>query len=607
MRIGGDFYHQNNGYYPYNFDCSGSHTVILNGTSEQRVTFSSSNSHFNTLVLTQDLTNYVFSPDKCWNTLVEASASLPDVEVTSVTLSARTLTLTVGKTTMLTASVLPKNATDQTLVWSSSDESVATVDQNGKVTAIGSGTATIRAEAANGLYRTCIVTAQEVFSGILTVGTVNALPGEEITIPVTVWDNPGFAAIRMTLTYDKTLLTLKKLNPSEKLSAENFSFEDHAGSCTILWYDTENMDSDGILFYMVFQVADDVALGSETSIELQSKYGDICMADHTNVSFSTERGSLLIKDVLKGDIYEDGEIDVHDILLLQRYLTGLETLSGRQIAAADMTGDGNVDMKDIVKLAQTLLGNVQLMSLDTIESILATDENLIVHVENATFGEDDYVDVPVEFSGCSGMAAFRLRVNYDTSLLELVSIDAVSDLVRDNLCNNLSDLERENTWITWYSANDQVINGTVFTLRFKLLSDEFNGILPVSLESRDNDTCTAMLTELPMETEHGIIHTASYSGDIQVVDVNVMQDGSMGKITGKVICNQSISETDALLIAAFYDEDGKMLSTWTETIKPQNEELFTIEGNMSAYSEVKLFILSDGSWIPLCPTVISAE
>lgn len=53
--------------------------------------------------------------------------------------------LTVGSTHKIKAAVLPDTATDQTLTWTSSDESVATVDENGKVTAKSVGSAVITA------------------------------------------------------------------------------------------------------------------------------------------------------------------------------------------------------------------------------------------------------------------------------------------------------------------------------------------------------------------------------------------------------------------------------------------------------------------------------
>ena len=71
------------------------------------------------------------------------------VPVTSVVLNKTRLNLTVGSVDTLTATVNPSDATDKTVSWSSTDLSVATVDQNGKVTALKGGTATIRASAGD--------------------------------------------------------------------------------------------------------------------------------------------------------------------------------------------------------------------------------------------------------------------------------------------------------------------------------------------------------------------------------------------------------------------------------------------------------------------------
>jgi uncharacterized protein YjdB len=53
--------------------------------------------------------------------------------------------LTVGNSVTVTATVTPDNATNTTINWTSSDEKVATVDSNGKVTAVAAGNATIKA------------------------------------------------------------------------------------------------------------------------------------------------------------------------------------------------------------------------------------------------------------------------------------------------------------------------------------------------------------------------------------------------------------------------------------------------------------------------------
>ena len=78
------------------------------------------------------------------------------VPVASVTLSKPSLTLMEGESETLTATVSPDNATDKTVSWSSSNPSVATVEE-GKVTAMKEGEATITAEAG-GKTATCNVT-----------------------------------------------------------------------------------------------------------------------------------------------------------------------------------------------------------------------------------------------------------------------------------------------------------------------------------------------------------------------------------------------------------------------------------------------------------------
>ena len=81
----------------------------------------------------------------------EVTISAKKVNVESVTLSETTLDKKVGADAVtLKATVAPDDATDPTVTWKSSDVSVATVDENGKVTFVGGGTATITATATNG-------------------------------------------------------------------------------------------------------------------------------------------------------------------------------------------------------------------------------------------------------------------------------------------------------------------------------------------------------------------------------------------------------------------------------------------------------------------------
>ena len=81
------------------------------------------------------------------------------VLVTGISLNNSNLSLYTGKTATLTATVTPENATNKAVTWKSSDDTIATVDNNGKVTAVKEGTATITVTTEDGnKTATCTVT-----------------------------------------------------------------------------------------------------------------------------------------------------------------------------------------------------------------------------------------------------------------------------------------------------------------------------------------------------------------------------------------------------------------------------------------------------------------
>ena len=83
------------------------------------------------------------------------------VAATGVTISETSLSLVVGNTTKLSATVNPTDATNSSVSWSSSDKSVATVDSNGNITAVAAGEAKITVKSSDGGYTaSCTVTVK---------------------------------------------------------------------------------------------------------------------------------------------------------------------------------------------------------------------------------------------------------------------------------------------------------------------------------------------------------------------------------------------------------------------------------------------------------------
>lgn len=95
-----------------------------------------------------------------------------NVSVDGIELNISEITINRGEPQQLTATVLPENATNKNVTWSSSDESIATVDENGLVTVLAHGTATIT-----------VTTEDGGFTDICNISAV--VPVESITLDKT--------------------------------------------------------------------------------------------------------------------------------------------------------------------------------------------------------------------------------------------------------------------------------------------------------------------------------------------------------------------------------------------------------------------------------------
>ena len=102
---------------------------------------------------------------------VTVSKPVSTIAVTGVSLNKTSLSLTVGESQSLSATVSPSNASDKSVSWKSSDTSVATGDGSGNVKAVKAGTATITVTTKDGSKTaTCKVTVSKPVSTIAVTG-----------------------------------------------------------------------------------------------------------------------------------------------------------------------------------------------------------------------------------------------------------------------------------------------------------------------------------------------------------------------------------------------------------------------------------------------------
>ncbi len=122
-----------------------------------------------------------------------------------VSVSPSGLTLEMGKTTLLYATVLPANAQDKSVTWSSSSTSIATVSQTGVITGVKPGAATITARTWNGKTASCTVTVYEDKYVSVRIGYTKAIDnGVRTTV-----DDAGTAPLKIS---GKAMLPIRSVS-----------------------------------------------------------------------------------------------------------------------------------------------------------------------------------------------------------------------------------------------------------------------------------------------------------------------------------------------------------------------------------------------------------
>ena len=289
------------------------------------------------------------------------------VLATSIELDLDNAEMTEGNTTQLTATVLPEDATDKSVAWSTNDETVATVDGNGLVTAVAPGTAIITATTNDGsdLSASCTVTVvgQAIPQGdnIFVINNMEAMHGDIIVIPVQLTNSDEFMAFQTDIFLPEgfTLATDEDdefiVTPSSRLTADHVITTQPVsnGAVRLVCYTlTEQHISgnEGDLFYLTVNVPEqaegDYAINLRNSLLTNTDYQEINIPDAGAV--------ITVKTFIPGDVNDSRSVTVTDIVVTVQHILEMHP-SPFIFDAADMNGDGNITVTDIMLIARLIL------------------------------------------------------------------------------------------------------------------------------------------------------------------------------------------------------------------------------------------------------------
>ena len=426
----------------------------------------------------------------------------------AISIDKKSIDMTVGDTDKITTTFTPEGTTDD-ITYESSNTNVVTVDNKGTLTAKNPGTAMITITAGQGLKEYCSVTVtkKKVKSATISLKDVNATPGEEIEVPVMISDNPGISAMKVSISYDQNILTPVNAEKTSLLGGAVIKGEKQEdGIYNVLWYNTKDINENGVIYKVKFKVNENANINSETKLKVTSAAGDVCDAQHNDIELNDATGAINMKEKLYGDIYEDDVLNSHDVLLLQQYLTELAQFTDHQLLLADMTNDNEVNMQDLVVLANKVVSSPSTsrkakMAKAKVQK--AADQQMEISIGEQRVDKDGYVDIPISFKNCTGISAFRFKVNYDESVLDLLSITGQTDEINDHLMVNLKDTKDGKSLVTWYNDQNIVLDGNIMTLRFKVNKEKLGNGTEISLLWDEKDICDKDLNTFDITTNNG--------------------------------------------------------------------------------------------------------
>lgn len=268
-------------------------------------------------------------------------------------------------------------------------------------------------------------------NGTFTVGVVRTLAvadvqgaaGAMVSIPIMLSEGAGISALQFTLGFDPAILTpaanpvaLGSLVPSTFTVSANTA---RAGQITVVIsppltspLPTFNSGS-GTIVTLSFQVVGSATPGATSSLTLSN----ISASDRNAnpIAITAQNGRFTVLAVRRGDINQDGVINVQDLILLIRHLTGESPLTGAALQAADVNGDGQVNVQDVVRLIQHLTGERPLAISSPIETVATRDHPTRWGTIGERFWSEGAIVVPIVISDAAEVAGAEVVIEYDAT------------------------------------------------------------------------------------------------------------------------------------------------------------------------------------------------
>ena len=391
----------------------------------------------------------------------------PGTKVNSISLHKSELSLNVSGTTTLIATVLPENASNKSVIWKSSNESVAVVDENGVVTAVGVGEAIITATTTDGtnLSASCKVTVyEEASANFLNGRTVNTYSGASERVSVEMINEQAITAFQCEI-YLPDGISVATIDGEYDINLSSRAKSSHSLSCV--------EQSDGSIRLLCYSMSLATFSGNEGELfdinfniskEIEGNYqvliNNVVLTDKAQNEYkSSTTIDFNVKAYVPADVNNDGSINVTDVVATASYILGLDTKKFI-FEAADMNKDGVINVTDIVGIASIILNGGSASNVSAQRCAPNTSD--AIKIEDFTAGKNQSQQVAIEMTNASDYSACQMdiRLPKGMSIAECELSSAATDHM-----------------VAYSELPDGAVRVLVYSLTCRTLPDSEEGII----------------------------------------------------------------------------------------------------------------------------------
>ena len=368
----------------------------------------------------------------------EVVVNIP-MQATGVTLNQSSLSLTsIGDTVTLIATVSPDSAMDKSVIWTSSNTEVATIDSNGMVTAIANGTAIITVTTADGSNKTATcevtVTSQEneptvdedtdisTLQNVIYIDKVEAQSGSQMNLSIKMKNNANIRSFQFDLYLPEGVTAVKNAKGRIMGSLNSGRLpEDDEHTLTMAvqsdgairflcgsQYDETFAGTDGEIASLQVNISEDMDEGDYPIILKSIRLSETDISKFYDTPFV--KTTLTISNYILGDINGDGIVNVTDYTGVANHILGFAQ-SGFNTKAADVNTDNVINVSDYTGVANIILsGNVYGQS-NAVRAMMPTVKR--TPTDLSTLNNIIYVEPMTVAKGTQATLSFQMKNNTD--------------------------------------------------------------------------------------------------------------------------------------------------------------------------------------------------